>query len=235
MAGAGTGAGGSDARGEEAETRPTTQDYDATYFTTLYGGEPAQTVADRLRDALLRMLVRRYSSGGALLDIGCGFGYLLEGFDRGFLLHGSDISAHAVGVAARRLGRARMVVADVQDGIPFACPFDVILAVNVMEHLPQPEVALAAIARALRPGGIFVTHLPTISSPLAAWFYERSYARDRTHVYRPSGSEFNRLVEQAGFQALYARYFPFWPDALWRRARPHPSYLAVFRRSADAR
>ncbi len=209
---------------------PTARSYGEDYFTTLYGATPAQTTADVLRDRLIRRLVYAYSSGGRLLEVGCGFGYLLDLFGERFVCHGTDISRHAIAVAGRRLPRAHVVVADVQDGIPFQGSFDMIVAVNVMEHLPAPRRASDAIAAHLRPGGIFVAHLPTISSPLAGWFYERGYARDPTHVYRPSGEAFCDLVAGAGFRVLRAMYFPFWPGSLWDRLRPHPSFLAVFSR-----
>ncbi len=209
---------------------PTPRSYEADYFTTLYGAAPAQTIADKLRDRLIRRIVSRYIDGGALLEIGCGYGYLLDRFDRGFKRHGTDISAHAIAVATSRLPDARLVVADIQDGVPFHGPFSAIVAVNVMEHLPAPGRGMAAIAAHLNRDGIFVAHLPTISSRLAAWFYARSYARDETHVYRPSGDAFNRLASEHGLRALQSLYFPFWPSRLWRRLHPHPSYLAVFMR-----
>ena len=217
----------------EADTtpeRPTAADYKADYFTTLYGAAPAQTVADKLRDRLLRSLVRQYCAEGRLLEIGCGFGYFLETFDDRWSLYGTDISAHAARAAGDRLPHACVVAADVQDGIPFDGYFDVIVAVNVMEHLPEPQRGMAAIAEHLHSDGIFVAHLPTISSPLAGWFYERSYARDVTHVYRPSGDEFNALAEAEGLETLLGVHFPFWPPALWNRLRPHPSYLGVYRK-----
>ncbi len=209
-------------------TTPSPRSYESDYFMTLYGAVPSQTLADKLRDMLIRWMVSRYIDGGALLEIGCGYGYLLERFDRRFKRHGTDISAHAIGVAARRLPDARLAVADIQDGVPFHEPFAAIIAVNVMEHLPAPERGMAAIATHLKYGGIFVAHLPTISSRLAAWFYARSYARDATHVYRPSGQLFNRLAAEHGLRVRQALYFPFWPSSLWRKLRPHPSYLAVF-------
>lgn len=214
----------------EANGHPTARSYGADYFATLYGDTPAQTLADKLRDRLIRRLVYSYSYGGSLLEIGCGFGYLLELFDERFARHGTDISAHAIAAARRRLPDAALVVADIQDGVPFRGAFDTVVAVNVMEHLPVPGRALEAIAGHLNPGGLFVAHLPTISSSLAGWFYARSYARDRTHVYRPSGEAFSALVASSGFRVLRTMYFPFWPGALWGRLRPHPSFVAVFAR-----
>lgn len=210
--------------------RPVAGDYGANYFETLYGAIPAQTIVDKLRDRLLRSIVYRYMQGGRLLEIGCGFGYLLGGFDTRFQCYGTDISAHAIGAAQRSLPDARLAVADIQDGVPFRETFDSVIAVNVMEHLAEPAQAMTAIAAHLRPGGLFVAHLPTISSPLAKWIYARTYASDSTHVYRPSGAEFNQLIEDAGFTTLQARYFPFWPAGVWKKLRPHPAYLGVFKR-----
>jgi SAM-dependent methyltransferase len=215
----------------DVEQTPTARSYGADYFTTLYGDRPHQTAADKLRDALIRRTVQGFVDQGRLLEIGCGFGYLLGSFNQRFERYGTDISAHAIAYARDKLPDAYVVVANIQDGIPFNGAFDAIIAVNVIEHLLAPQVALDAIATHLRPGGIFVAHLPTISSRLAGWFYNRSYARDLTHVYRPSGAAFNDLVTRAGLRVLRARYFPFWPDLLWRRLRPHPSFLGVYERA----
>lgn len=212
-------------------SHPTSADYGDDYFTTLYGSVPSQTIVDIGRDRLIRAFVTRYINGGRLLEIGCGFGYLLGSFDARWQLHGTDISAHAAAVAQRRLPHAHLLAADIQQGIPFRGQFDALIAVNVMEHLPDPATAMQAIGAAVRPGGIFVAHLPTISSTMSRWIYARTYESDPTHVYRPSGATFNQLVESAGFQTLHALYCPFWPARLWQWLKPHPAYLAVFRRN----
>lgn len=211
-------------------TRPTAADYGDHYFATLYGDMPRQTVIDLVRDRLIRRLVARHADGGRLLEIGCGFGYLLGGFDDRWHLHGTDISPHAAAIAQRRLPRAHILAADIQQGIPFRGHFDALIAVNVIEHLPEPERGAQAIADALRTGGVFVAHLPTISSALSRWIYARTYESDPTHVYRPSGGEFNRLMQRAGFRLLHALYCPFWPARLWQWLKPHPAYLAIFER-----
>ncbi|MCC7352466.1 MAG: class I SAM-dependent methyltransferase [Anaerolineae bacterium] len=213
---------------------PTAESYDATYFASLYGKIPNQTWADRARDRRVAHLVRTFgpqtARGGSLLDIGCGYGYLLEHFRGHFTLYGTDISSHATEKAQARLRDAHVAVADVQERLPFPGPFQVVLAVNVLEHLSQPEVAARVIHDRLAPGGLFVIHLPTINNLLSAWFYARSYARDVTHVYRPSGDAIRNLLHSAGFQPLWESYSPHWPRTLCNRLKPHPAYLAAFRR-----
>ncbi|HEY0601533.1 MAG TPA: class I SAM-dependent methyltransferase [Herpetosiphonaceae bacterium] len=214
----------------EHSKQPTFADYDDAYFATLYGDIPGQTLIDVGRDRLIRRLVMYYSNGGKLLEVGCGFGYLLGGFDGRWQLYGTDISAHAAAIAQRRLPHAHLLAADLQQGIPFRTRFDVLIAVNVMEHLPEPQAAAEGIAQAVRPGGIFVAHLPTINNALNHWIYARTYESDPTHVYRPSGAEFNAIFEEVGFRTLHALYCPFYPARLWQAIKPHPAYLAVFER-----
>jgi SAM-dependent methyltransferase len=212
---------------------PTAVDYGDAYFTELYGSVPGQSVIDRARDRLIHALVTRYVDGGRLLEIGCGFGYLLSRFDRRWQLCGTDISAHAAAVAQHRLPHAHVVAADIQQGVPFSGQFDVALATNVVEHLPNPQPAAHHFAAAVRPGGLLVVHLPTINNRFNRWLYGYTYERDPTHVYRPSGAEVNQLFEGVGFRTLHALYCPFWPAPVWRALKPHPAYLAVYERLKD--
>ncbi len=210
---------------------PTAIDYGDAYFQQLYGAVPQQTVIDRGRDFLIHRLATRYVSGGRLLEIGCGFGYLLARFNERWALHGTDISAHAAAAAQRRLPHAHVVASDAQDGVPFGGLFDVVLATNVIEHLSEPERAARHLAAAVRPGGVLVVHLPTINNRFNRWLYRYTYESDPTHVFRPSGTEVNQLFEAVGFETLQSLYCPFWPPALWQAIKPHPAYLAVYERT----
>jgi SAM-dependent methyltransferase len=208
--------------------------YDEEYFRTLYGDVPGQTRFDRARDDRVVRLVRRHAPargpGSALLDIGCGYGYLLRRFRGRYRLVGIDLSAHAAGQTTTRIPGALVLAADVQRTLPFDHRFDVVLAVNVVEHLPDPATAVESIREVLVPGGLCVIHLPTINGPMSRLIYRFSYAKDPTHVYRPSGPHVRRLFEGSGFRTLEASYAP---HARWLGSGLgwHPAYLAAFRRS----
>ncbi|MGH2545983.1 MAG: class I SAM-dependent methyltransferase [Actinomycetota bacterium] len=208
--------------------------YDSEYFRTLYGIVPRQTRFDRARDDRVVRLVRRHAParglGSALLDIGCGYGYLLRRFRGRYRLVGIDLSAHAVGRTTAGLPGALVLAADVQRTLPFDHQFDVVLAVNVIEHLPDPAAAVESIREVLLPGGLCVIHLPTINGPMSRLIYRFAYANDPTHVYRPSGLHVRRLFESSGFRTLEASHAP---HARWLGSGLgwHPAYLAAFRRS----
>ena len=103
---------------------------------------------------------------------------------RGYVdLHGWDISRECVerAVAARVPGKLKHAdaIAELKSGAP--ARFDVIVAKDLLEHLPRTEVLpfLEGVHAALKPGGVFLmqdilghTHLAdNIGSPLAPFMY----------------------------------------------------------------
>jgi len=226
------------ARGEQGEldagAEAAASDYDARYFARVYGGSSnghgaAQTVFDRLRDARISAVVRRYAptspDRSALLEVGCGYGWILDRLEDAFDLYAIDVSPHALARPEDRVRRAVVAVADVEEGIPFSRRFDAILAVNVLEHLRDPAAAVAAMHDALVPGGVVVVHLPTIDNVVSRIFYAMTYARDHTHVYRPSSQALRELFASSGLELVKE----------WNLLPWHPAYLAVFRRASTGR
>ncbi len=100
--------------------------------------------------------------GLRLLDIGCGGGLLSEPMTRlGFSVTGVDASERNVGVARLHaeqggLGidyRASTAEALLAEG---EAPFDLILNMEVIEHVAEPGAYLADCARLLAPGGLMI-------------------------------------------------------------------------------
>jgi 2-polyprenyl-6-hydroxyphenyl methylase/3-demethylubiquinone-9 3-methyltransferase len=100
--------------------------------------------------------------GLRLLDIGCGGGLLCEPMARlGFAVTGVDASARNIGVARAhaepqgldidyRAGAAEALLAQ---GEP---PFDVVLNMEVIEHVADPRLFLKDCVKLLRPGGLMI-------------------------------------------------------------------------------
>lgn len=227
---------------EQSENRK--QEFNETfdskeYFANLYGatdnlGNPSQTKIDKLRDNLLVKMFNKYGSTelkeASVIDIGCGYGWLLDYFDSAKRVCGSDISEHAIEVAKKRSPKREFKVADIQDGVAFENKFDLVLAINVIEHLPNPAAGIKAICDALSPQGITLVHLPTINNAFNRWEYKYLYDSDPTHIYRPKGSEIRKMFEENGMTTLRDSFLPHFPAWLTRVLPIHPAYLAVFKK-----
>lgn len=105
---------------------------------------------------------RRPFQGLSLIDIGCGGGLIAEPMSRmGFDVTAIDASAENIGTArahAEPQGlpiryRAATVEQMEAEG---AGPFDVILCLEVIEHVADPEAFVRACSRLIAPGGMMV-------------------------------------------------------------------------------
>jgi 2-polyprenyl-6-hydroxyphenyl methylase/3-demethylubiquinone-9 3-methyltransferase len=106
-----------------------------------------------------------------VLDIGCGAGFLANALAReeGFVVTGIDASAPSLAVAASHdtTGAVTYEVADAY-ALPYATgSFDVVCAMDFLEHVVFPERVVAEAARVLRPGGLFFFH--TFNRTALAW------------------------------------------------------------------
>lgn len=108
-------------------------------------------------------LAKGVQPGARWLDLGCAYGYLVaEAAAGGFDAVGVDVSAYALARARHEAPAAGgRVLRGVADRLPFAdATFDVVSAFDVLEHLHEPEPALAEIARVVKPGGVLVGATP---------------------------------------------------------------------------
>jgi SAM-dependent methyltransferase len=123
------------------------------------GWRPATEVfADRVRQSL--------GPRARLLDLGCGRGGLVEQLDHS--LGGTvGIDPDFASVLAHRLPALPRLVGH-SDRLPFAAGrFDLIYAAWLLEHLSTPAATFRQVARALRPGGVFIFITPNARHPLA--------------------------------------------------------------------
>lgn len=215
--------------------------FDERYFRQVYGAssgqdEPSQTLIDRARDRLLARLARRYCAKplnqSDVVDVGCGYGWLLDAFDDAHSVAGSDISPHAIAMARARRPNRSYRIADLQDGPDFGQTFDVVLAVNLLEHLDRPEDGVGSLRTLCHRGSVVLVHLPVVDNALSRLIYFRTYASDPTHIFRPTGPTVRALFEERGFTLLRASYLPHVAPRLTRHLRLHPSHLAIFRMDA---
>jgi len=118
------------------------------------------------RMSLVLGTIERFApSGGRVLDVGCGTGFLLDHLARrGWSGVGIDLSPESVALAQERLeslGAADRLSARVGSAYePPEGPFDLIALTDVLEHLEQPRACLQALRDRLAPGGLVVVSTP---------------------------------------------------------------------------
>lgn len=114
---------------------------------------------DIFRISLDLIEAKRVNGGGALLDVGCGYGFFMEAArQRGWRVFGVEPCAHARAYAA-----SRSLEIDSEDLFARAFPpdmFDVVTLFYVLEHLPDPVGCLKEVYRVLKPGGTILLRLP---------------------------------------------------------------------------
>lgn len=127
------------------------------------------------RNPVVRSLIDRFYenvreivaplAADSTLDAGCGEGETMLRLDPvlGRRLLGVDISEPAVALASERVGRADVRCASVYELPVDRDQFDLVLCLEVLEHLEDPDAALRELARASRSDVV-------VSVPFEPWF-----------------------------------------------------------------
>lgn len=164
----------------------------------------AQNFWFRARNRLIVWALKRhFPDMRRYLEIGCGTGYVLAGVAKAYpaaTLVGSEIFCVGLPYAAARVKTAELIQMDARQ-IPYVEEFDVIGVFDVLEHIEEDEVVLAAMLRALRPGGGVV-----ITVPQHPWLWSQAdeYA---SHVRRYKVCELRAKVQRAGFKLEFETSF----------------------------
>jgi cyclopropane-fatty-acyl-phospholipid synthase len=192
--------------------------YSCAYFVT--GTEDIDAAQEAKLEHICRKL--RLRAGERLLDVGCGWGGLLEyaSTRHGVSGVGITLSQPQAEAARERLAaagvsdRVRIEVRDYRD-LPAEWRFDKVVSVGMREHVGAPRLAgyFAAVERVLEPGGLFLDHglvrgghepRQTMMSRLASWLWQRGEFIER-YVF-PDGElvplgELIADAEPAGLEA----------------------------------
>jgi SAM-dependent methyltransferase len=168
-------------------------------------------------------------SDARVLDIGCGPGrHTTAVFDRGrSFVVGVDANQSDLEQARNRLnfhaqvtehptGSWALSAADVTR-LPFAdgC-FDVVICSEVLEHIPDHELALAELARVLKPFGDLVVSVPRYWPEVLCWALSSAYCNEpggHIRIYRTG--PLVRMVRSAGFRYrrrhfAHSLHVPYW-------------------------
>lgn len=167
--------------------------------------------------------------GLSLLDVGCGGGLLSEPLRRmGFAVTGIDAGERNIAVATLHAQQSGVDVEYLVGGPETLGrrQFDVVMSMEVIEHVPDPAAFITAAAAALKSGGLFLgatmNRTPkAFALAVVGAEYVLGWLPRGTHDWRKfvRPSEFSGWLRHAGVETLEltgASYSPF--SGEWRES-----------------
>lgn len=140
---------------------------------------------------------------GKLLDVGCGAGYFTNQIKRSrpkVEIYGVDFSKKAIEIAKKDFPGIKFLTANVYK-LPFPNnSFDAAIMRQTLEHLENPDKALAELRRILKPGGIFYSATPLEGSRFVLSPSRELSVKYQGHVQRFSKDSLISLLEKNGFK-----------------------------------
>ena len=134
------------------------------------------------------------------LDIGCAFGYMIEvAKSAGYDSQGIEISPAAD--VAVKLGY-KVEKSTLEDAAFPEETFNLITAVDVLEHIPEPRKWLQECKRILKKGGVLLLVTPDCSSLTARVLRDRWPHYKVEHLYYYSPRTLKRLLISIGFDEV---------------------------------
>lgn len=159
----------------------------------------------RSREAYLLGWLERLSDGDLrILDVGCGDGLFFDRLERFGRVEGLEPDASLV---TDPRWRDRIRVGLLGDGGVPESAYDLVLMLDVLEHIEDDGAALLGVRSALRPGGRFLLTVPALG-----WLWSRHDERNH-HFRRYDRQGITGLLRSAGFEVETVRYFFAWTVA----------------------
>ncbi len=153
----------------------------------------------RARESWLVLRLRHWipegvAAGRKVLDVGCGdrlsFGVLSKWGEV------QGVEADRELLSAESLADPRLHVGAFVTGVAVQGPFDLITALDVIEHMEDDRPALSLMHGLLRDGGILIVHVP---ARMSLW---TRHDDANYHYRRYSEVELSTRVKEAGFEVL---------------------------------
>ena len=147
-------------------------------------------------------------TGKNVLELGCATGYVSAlMFKNGCRITGIELDPEAA-AAAQPFCR-QVITGDVNDPDVITAAgkdFDVVVAGDVLEHLPDPFSVLVSLHQVIKPEGIVLVSLPNVAYwrmrmdlLLGRFDYQDTGLLDRTHLRFFTVNSFIQMAQETGF------------------------------------
>ena len=166
-------------------------DYDRTnYFSPI----------TRKRYHQLLDAFEKFRQSNKILDLGCGYGYFLEvAKSRGWEVYGVEIAEDAVHTCKEKginMFHGEVQYCDFQEDT-----FDVVISIEVIEHLVNPNIIVQTGLKMLRKDGLFYVTTPNFNSYLRYQLKENfDVIEYPNHLSYFTTKTLDRLFTENGFK-----------------------------------
>lgn len=155
-------------------------------------------------------LVRRYAprearGSGKLLELGCGLGHLIGLLQDDFQCTGIDLIDYSIEQTRINAPRANAFVHSADDLSPFKTgDLSVVVALHLVEHLPDPVNTFQQVNRVLKPGGLFLFATPNPVYPMRRFKdpVTDAIGKDPTHINVHPPAQWRAWANENGFRVL---------------------------------
>lgn len=172
---------------------------------------------------VVRHLIDRIGSGGRILEVGCAFGFFLDVASEYFEAVGVEVSPDAV-ASCRDRGLEVYQSELTREFLDRHGPFNAVVMLDVIEHLPDPARSLELAYQSTLGGGCVVITTGDWGAPLSrATGPHWRLMTPPQHLHFFTRSSLTALLERVGYrQICYSRPWKLVPLGLaayqlWRR------------------
>jgi 2-polyprenyl-3-methyl-5-hydroxy-6-metoxy-1,4-benzoquinol methylase len=151
-------------------------------------------------EILLRRIGALLDGAGSprILDVGCGAALFFDALARYGRVEGIESDPIAIENSGR--WRDRITVGNLDGGFRPAAPYDLILMLDLLEHIPDPVVVLNRARELLTATGHVLITVPAFQ---ALW---TAHDELNHHVMRYSASTLRALIGRSGLAASHTEY-----------------------------
>jgi SAM-dependent methyltransferase len=155
----------------------------------------------RVREGILLSKIRHMLADVAeprILDVGCGAALFFDALQQFGRVHGIESDAAAAEQSGR--WRSHIAVGELDDSYEPEAPFDLILVLDVIEHVAEPVQLLRRAGEILAPGGRIL-----ITAPAFRWLWTRHDELNQ-HRMRYTAAGMRSTISGAGLVTIETGY-----------------------------
>jgi SAM-dependent methyltransferase len=179
-------------------------------------------------ESILRLHMESLGPQSKILDAGCGTGGNLELLSRlGCEVTGLEMEQGAAEIARSKSGKA-VYVGSLPEQVPFADDsFDLIVLLDVLEHIEDDLGALQALTAKLKPGGKLLITVPAFA------FLWSPHDESHHHKRRYRLKELTGKMQRCQLHPMYASYFNTWLFPVIAIVRILHKRFGIFQKTDD--